>query len=225
MIGAGRALIAIAFLSLSVRAQDPATSSKDEARPELPKLRLICDEKSERHALRADPKNCRIGSVLPKRSFGLASETEQSPLDVCGPEGGIRIPKKDIRTDDDVQIYLSRTGGFGGPDYSVSISGNGEVLYEGKQLVRVVGKRKFKIPKADVRKILRSAKAIDFYGLCHTYDAGFTDFGSFVISITSKDGSNRVYDSGGAPRSFYEFGRVIENAARTERLVEPYWFY
>jgi hypothetical protein len=54
-----------------------------------------------------------------------------------------------------VEITLRRTVCYGFcPDYTVSISGDGQVRYEGRAFVNVVGQRTASIPPEDVARLL-----------------------------------------------------------------------
>lgn len=195
----------------------PSNSTKDEAQARLPKLRLMCDPKTDNSSFQVNPKNCRIGSILPPPFFGDTSDQPraQSLPNPCRySEDAIRMPKREVRNDEDVQIFLSRGGvGYGPPEYSIFIFGNGDVMYEGRRNVRVLGKRELKISKNQVRQILQVAKKINFYGLCSAYGPNADHYQSTLISINSREASNRVHDFGTAPRVLGELADQIEEMA------------
>jgi hypothetical protein len=60
---------------------------------------------------------------------------------------------------DDFSITLERRPS---PWYSVTILGNGSVLYEGQGYVRVTGVREYTIPPSDVHKLLQKLREGDF---------------------------------------------------------------
>ena len=75
-----------------------------------------------------------------------------------------------------VEISMTRTPCFGFcPDYTVTISGDGGVLYEGRRFVNVVGERRAQISPAQVQALLARFDAIGFDNLENEYRAGVTD--------------------------------------------------
>src|ERR1044072_5001999 len=65
-----------------------------------------------------------------------------------------------------VVITLERGGCFGPcPIYSVTIHGDGTVIYKGKQYVKVEGTRRYKIPKEEVKKLVAEFYRIDYFSL------------------------------------------------------------
>ena len=70
----------------------------------------------------------------------------------------------------DVTISLERTACFGTcPDYSLMIRGDGSVIYEGRQFVKIKGQEKKQISTDDVVKLLRKFYEIDFFSFNAEY--------------------------------------------------------
>ncbi|MES2627248.1 MAG: DUF6438 domain-containing protein [Pseudomonadota bacterium] len=70
----------------------------------------------------------------------------------------------------DVEIGLERTVCFGTcPSYTLRIFGDGRVIYEGRQFVRVTGTREYTIDKSNVLNILRQLYVVDFFNMPDLY--------------------------------------------------------
>src|ERR1700722_3454969 len=69
-----------------------------------------------------------------------------------------------------VTISLERTRCFGMcPAYSLMIQGDGSVIYEGRQFVKITGQKKNQISTDDVVKLLRKFYEIDFFSFKDEY--------------------------------------------------------
>ena len=71
------------------------------------------------------------------------------------------------------------------PTYSVSISGDGTVIYEGTMGVKVIGQRTHKIAIEDVKKLTEEIHRIDFFSLKDRYVYKQTERGT--INVRSCD--------------------------------------
>ena len=83
-------------------------------------------------------------------------------------------------------ITLERTVCFGAcPVYELTIYGNGTVVYEGSEFVRVVGTRTTIISEEKVRQLVSEFDRIDYFALSDSYeDYMVTDLPSAITSIT-----------------------------------------
>jgi hypothetical protein len=123
-----------------------------------------------------------------------------------------------------VAITLQRTVCFGFcPAYTVSISGDGEVVYNGERFVNVQGQQRAQIPAADVQRLLERFDAIGFDRLRDEYRAQVTDLPTTTITLTRNGRSKRVVDYGGAsagmPESVRQLQDEIDRIANTGRWV------
>lgn len=57
------------------------------------------------------------------------------------------------------------------PDYSLTIYGNGKIMYEGRLYVATKGKRQQRISCRRVRELLNEFHRIDYFSLRDRYDA------------------------------------------------------
>jgi len=91
-------------------------------------------------------------------------------------------------------ITLERTVCFGAcPVYELTVYGNGTVVYEGRQFVRVVGTRTTIISQEKVRQLVSEFERIDYFALCDSYeDYMVTDLPFAITSITIDERTKTV---------------------------------
>lgn len=120
-------------------------------------------------------------------SFSMAShgETQQE------------IVQKNLRKEIDprqIVVTLERTQCFGScPAYRVTLTGAGEVEYEGKALVKVTGVRRTTLPQEEVLKIVNELLRVRIFDAAPEYDSqdsinsndGNLTLGSIVVSDLS----------------------------------------
>lgn len=123
-----------------------------------------------------------------------------------------------------VEIVLSRSVCFGFcPDYTVRISGEGEVVYDGRAFVNVRGEARARIAPAEVAALLARFDAIGFERLRDHYHANVTDMPTFTLTLTRNGHSKRVIDYAGTlagmPESVRALQDEIDRVAGTARWV------
>ena len=133
-------------------------------------------------------------------------------------------------TDEPIQITLERTACFGRcPVYTVTISGDGTVSYEGRQFVSVTGKQQSHVDPSAVRALVKEFEAIDFFALHDAYRrvenpdgtvTEVTDLPTQFVSLRVGDRSKRVEDYFGAPKSLHDLERRIDDVAGTKLWIE-----
>jgi hypothetical protein len=121
-------------------------------------------------------------------------------------------------------ITLTRGVCFGFcPDYTVSISDQGEVTYVGRQFVNVVGEQHATIPIADVQRLLARFDEIGFDTLRDEYRGHVTDLPTFTITLERNGRRKTVIDyagtSAGMPQAVRELEQEIDRVANTARWV------
>jgi hypothetical protein len=124
----------------------------------------------------------------------------------------------------DVSITLTRSVCFGFcPDYTVTITGDGQVHYEGRRFVNVVGRRTATIPREAVAGLVRRFDQIGFHRLRDAYRAEVTDLPTYSVSIAREGRSKTVVDYGGTsagmPQSVRELQNEIDRVAGTAQWV------
>lgn len=123
-----------------------------------------------------------------------------------------------------VRITLERGVCFGFcPDYTVSITGDGQITYEGRRFVNVGGRQTATIPAADVQRLLARFDAVGFERLRDEYRAQVTDLPTFVITLERNGRTKRVLDYGGIsagmPEAVRDLQDEIDRTANTARWV------
>ena len=122
----------------------------------------------------------------------------------------------------DVEITLERTGCYGTcPVYSVTIHGDGTVIYEGNHFVRIEGVRTYTIPKESVEELVGMFYEINYFSLNDRYDASVTDLPTVITSITVGNETKKVsnYANAGPPRLF-ELESKIDKITDSQSLWE-----
>ncbi len=123
-----------------------------------------------------------------------------------------------------VVITLTRGVCFGFcPDYTVTISGGGQVTYTGRRFVNVVGEQRATIRAADVERLLQRFDAINFDNLRSEYRAQVTDLPTYTIVLERNGRRKAVVDYGGLsagmPQAVRELQDEIDRVANTGRWV------
>lgn len=125
---------------------------------------------------------------------------------------------------DPVAITLSRTVCFGFcPDYTVTITGEGQVRYVGRHFVNVVGERTATIPAGDVQRLLARFDEIGFERLRDDYRGAMTDLPTTTVVLERGGGRKVVADYGGVsagmPVAVRELQAEIDRVAGTAQWV------
>ena len=128
------------------------------------------------------------------------------------------------QTEAPVEITLNRTPCFGFcPDYTVTISEDGQVRYEGRNFVNALGARTASIPREDVAALLARFDAIGFAQLRDEYRGRMTDLPTTTITLTRDGHRKAVVDYGGTsvgmPQAVRELQAEIDRVARTGQWV------
>jgi hypothetical protein len=143
--------------------------------------------------------------------FGAVAMASCAPVDTAATEGP-------------VIITLTRTVCFGFcPAYTVSISEDGQVRYNGERFVNAVGERTATIPSADVERLLRRFDEIGFDRLRDSYRAQVTDLPTYTITLERNGRRKVVADYGGPsagmPQAVRELQDEIDRVAGTAQWV------
>lgn len=121
-------------------------------------------------------------------------------------------------------ITLTRTVCFGFcPDYSVTITSDGEVTYVGRRFVNVVGEQHASAPRAEVQQLLARFDAVGFDGLRSEYRAQVTDLPTYTLVLERNGRRKSVVDYGGTGAGMPEAVRglqdEVDRVAGTARWV------
>lgn len=134
------------------------------------------------------------------------------------------IPPVSNPTSSRVEISLTRGVCFGFcPAYTVTISGDGQVRYEGRSFVDAVGERTATIPAEDVTRLLARFDDIGFDQLQQAYRANVSDLPTYTVTLTRNGQTKTVVDYGGPsvgmPRAVRDLEAEIDRVAGTAQWV------
>jgi hypothetical protein len=119
-----------------------------------------------------------------------------------------------------VVITLERTTCFGTcPAYSLQITGDGRVEYEGRQFVRLVGKAETTISPEAVSQLVAEFERIHYFDLEDKYTGGITDLPTTTTSIRIGSRFKQVVDYYRAPAALKALEQRIDEVAGSKRWV------
>jgi len=118
----------------------------------------------------------------------------------------------------DVEISLERTGCFGTcPIYTVSISGNGTVTYQGERFVKTLGVQTYEIPTSDIEQLVGMIYQKNYFSLKERYEVGATDLPTVITSVRVGDEIKSIENYGGAgPSQLHEIEQKIDEVSDSE---------
>lgn len=114
-------------------------------------------------------------------------------------------------------------------EYSVSIAGDGTVIYDGIAAVSVTGKQIYSISVADVEELVREFDRADFFSLKDKYTSKDNGDGTIstidhttpvTTSITIKGRAKSVYNFYGAPEKLKELEKKIYEVSQVGIFVK-----
>lgn len=125
------------------------------------------------------------------------------------------------------RIEMERTMYYGHcPEYEVTISGSGRVLYGGKENVKAKGIRRARVEREKVRRLLAAFDQAKFFDMPETGRncacPSYTDLSSAVVTLTWRGRTRRLDHYHGctcAPQALFDLEREIDQAANTDRWV------
>ena len=119
-----------------------------------------------------------------------------------------------------LRITVSRTACFGTcPVYTVSMSEDGRVTYEGLQHVRVSGKQAWTIDPAKVRALADDMEKAGFFEMRDEYTARVTDLPTVITILMRGSRTKTVKDYFGAPPALKELEQRIDAVSGVLRYV------
>lgn len=135
------------------------------------------------------------------------------------------IPFPEIRDLSAVQIDLKRTRCYGTcPAYTVTISGDGTIHYNGQGSVFIPGQHTAHISPDAVRELLRQFRKADFFSAKDEYASMVTDNPTQTISLTIGTHTKTVVDyvgtEAGLPLAIHNLEDQIDDTADTKRWIK-----
>jgi len=170
--------------------------------------------------------NARAATFEPFMADGVARPAMvelQVPL--LGPERPVSTQVPFPAVDgQEVRIRLARTHCLGScAVYTVTIHGDGTVLFEGEAFVAIEGAHRSRISPDDVQALLALFRDVDFFSLDAAYAARITDQPSQEVSLTIGDRTKSIRDYAGLmdgmPFGMIRLEHAIDRMAGTRRWV------
>jgi hypothetical protein len=119
-----------------------------------------------------------------------------------------------------IRITLERTACFGTcPVYTVTIAGDGRVVYEGRQFVGVSGRRQWTIDPAVVQALVDEIGKSGFFEMKDEYTARVTDMPTTYTDVTIGVRHKRIKDYSNAPALLREIEKRIDEVSGVLRYV------
>ena len=126
-------------------------------------------------------------------------------------------------TDDevkDLEIRLDRTMCFGScPDYSLTITSDGKVTFEGRHHTKVIGTKTTTIDQVKMAELALEVKKADFFDLLDEYSARVTDNPTYTLSIRMGGKSKTVTNYATGPRRLYLLQDRIDQIVNSDQWV------
>ena len=131
-----------------------------------------------------------------------------------------KLDSGDIRG---IKIKLERKSNNDGtnyPNYALTISDDGTVIYNGVKNVRTVGTKTYQLPKERIQQLIDELQRVYFFTLKDHYDNGKGD-GLVTVSISLDDKSKQVTHPVGSkvPRGLVELETRIDEIADSKKLT------
>jgi hypothetical protein len=125
----------------------------------------------------------------------------------------------------DFEVQLERSGCYGScPSYSVSVNQNGEVEFVGREFVKVIGTKKYTIPKEDAVALARDFLALNDERVKEEYIDTVTDMPTYRVAMTARDYRRSIVDYNGynlgMPTSVIRLQIRIEELTRSTQFLK-----
>jgi len=125
----------------------------------------------------------------------------------------------------EVIITLERTACFGVcPVYTLTIYGDGRVVYEGIRFVRIEGTRTTTISEEKIRQLITEFQSADYFSMDDSYEElNATDMPSAITSITINGKTKTVKHYHGdfsTPRELTELENKIDQIVYSDQWIK-----
>jgi hypothetical protein len=134
------------------------------------------------------------------------------------------VPFPEIQDWNSLRMTLRRSACFGAcPVYSVEISGDGSVVFNGTSHVLATGEQYSQISHNAVTQILEAFRKADYFSLENEYRYPVTDNSTYITSISfdghSKTVKDYVGEYAGMPHAVAELEVTIDRLTDTEQWI------
>ena len=124
------------------------------------------------------------------------------------------------RAPEPARIVMSRTACFGScPVYTVSLSGDGAVRFDGLRDVRVSGTHKWQIDAAAVEALAADMERAGFFEMRDQYSGNVTDLPTTIVVLTRGSRTKTIRDYVGAPGALKELEARIDQVSGAKGFV------
>ena len=122
------------------------------------------------------------------------------------------------------RVRLQRTACFGAcPVYSVTVHGDGRVVFVGERFVTAKGVRRATLSKTQVQRLVKGVQQARVFQLANRYDQmSVTDLPSAILTIRVGSRTKRIYHYQGdrrAPKRLATLECLVDRTARTTRWI------
>lgn len=107
------------------------------------------------------------------------------------------------------------------PNYTLTISDDGKVIYTGVKNVRTVGTKTYQLPKERIQQLIDELQRVYFFTLKDHYDNGKGDDGLVTVSISLDDKSKQVTHPVGSKvhRGLVELETRIDEISESKKWI------
>lgn len=120
----------------------------------------------------------------------------------------------------EVVITLERTGCYGVcPAYSLTIYGNGMVVYNGLYHVNITGKRISNISEGEVRQLISEFEKIDYFSLNESDFIRILDVPEITTSLTINEKTKTIRHTGGS-KELFELEDKIDEIVNSSQWID-----
>ena len=117
-------------------------------------------------------------------------------------------------------ITLERTACFGTcPIYSLTISGDGKVVYTGENYVTVTSTQTGQISPVTFKELVDEFYKINYFSLQDEYTANITDMPTTITSLTINGKTKKIEDYFNAPEELKKLEQKIDEVANSKQWV------
>jgi ankyrin repeat protein len=135
------------------------------------------------------------------------------------------VPFPDVKDWNSLRMRLKRTSCYGAcPDYSVEVSGNGDVEFNGIANVFISGHHRAKISAEALHELVAAFRRANYLWLKNSYHAMITDLPTYSTSIEFDGLKKSVVDYGGPfigmPEAVRDLEDTVDRIAGTETWIK-----
>lgn len=118
---------------------------------------------------------------------------------------------------DSTSIIYSKTACYGKcPVYTMTINGDGSVVFEGKENIDKIGKYSLQLTAGEMDSLISAFEESRFFELNDRYYEDYTDLPTTFITFTHKSRTKKIVDYYGAPKRLKILESKIEEIVKKD---------